>query len=353
MMKVNDLVRIGFIGAGAICRDRHLPGLAAIDSVEVLAVANRSRESGQKVADQFNIADVEDDWQKLVERDDLDAVFIGTWPYMHKELSIAVLEAGKHCFCQARMCTDLASAKQMHAAAQARPQLVSMICPCPWNLEHYLRDMVAAGEAGQITSVELTSIGGGGLDRDAVTWRERRDLSGKQIMALGILAETLNALVGPYELLSAQLSIPIDTKKGGDGEQVKIEVPQVVTISGQLESGALIVEHHSSLAADQSSGGICLTMRGLKGTIRYDFADTIMFAGPGEVLKKVDVPENKRTTWTVEQDFVNAVRAARAGKPPQGRPVRPDFEEGLLYMRKVEAVHESAASGRAVKPDQL
>lgn len=353
MMTGNDLVRIGFIGAGAICRGRHLPGLEAIEGVEVVAVANRSRESSQKVADQFNIPYVEDDWHELIKRDDLDAVFIGTWPNMHKELSIAVLEAGKHCLCQARMSTDLASAKQMYAAAQAHPELVNMICPCPWHLEHYLRDMVAAGEAGRITSVELISVGGGGLNRDLVSWRERRDLSGKQTMAMGILAETLNALVGPYELLSAQTSIPIDTKKGDGGQQVKIEVPQVVTISGRLESGALIVEHHSGLAVDESSGGIRLTIHGLKGTIWYDFDDTIKFAGPGEPLKKVDVPESKRTNWTVEQDFVNAVRAARAGKPAPARPVRPDFEEGLLYMRKVEAVHESAASGIAVKPAQL
>ena len=57
--------------------------------------------------------------------------------------------------------------------------------------------------------------------------------------------------------------------------------------------------------------------------------------------------------WSVESDFIAAVRAAREGARPEARPVRPDFEEGLLYMRKVEAVHRSAASGQAVAPHTL
>jgi predicted dehydrogenase len=348
-----DPVRIGFIGAGAICRLKHLPGLAPIDGAEVIAVCNRSRESSQAIAAEFDIPEIEDNWQALIARDDLDAVFIGTWPYMHKELSIAVLEAGKHCFCQARMCMDLAEAKQMLSAAQARPELVNMISPCPWDLEHYLRDLVQSGQLGEITSVELLAIGGGNLDRQSVHWRERVEHSGKQIMAMGIFAETLNALVGPYEQLTAHLSTPIAGKTDESGQQVRIGVPQVVIISGRLESGVLAVEHHTGLCADESSQGFTLTIRGLEGTVRYDMEDALELARPGEALQRVEVPQDQRTEWTVEEDFVGAVRAAREGKPPQERTVRPDFEEGVLYMRKVEAVHQAAATGQAVQPRKL
>ena len=54
--------------------------------------------------------------------------------------------------------------------------------------------------------------------------------------------------------------------------------------------------------------------------------------------------------WQVEQDFVNAVRAAHAGKDWS---VSPDFEEGLRYMKKIEAIHVSAREGRSVKLDTL
>ncbi len=348
-----DTIRIGFIGAGSISRSKHLPGLAAIDNVDLVAVCNRSRESSQAVASEFSFSATEDDWQTLIGREDIDAVFIGTWPYMHKEMSTAVLEGGKHCFCQARMCMNLTEAKPMLAAAQAHPDLVNMISPAPHPLEHYLRDVVHSGRLGQITSVELRVIGSGNLDRTSVTWRERVEFSGNQIMYMGIYAEMLNAIVGPYETLSASLSTPIAEKTDENGEQVQIAIPQVVAISGRLQSGALAVEHHSGVNADQTSGGSSLTIRGLEGTAIYDLGDSLQIGAAGEPMSVVDVPAERRTEWTVEEDFIGAVRAARAGRSPEERPVRPDFAEGVLYMRKVEAVHQSARTGQAVEPAKL
>ena len=350
---MRDNVRVGFIGAGAICRAAHLPGLAKIEDAEVVVVSNRSRESSQAVAAEFGIPEIEETWQALLARDDIDAVFIGTWPYLHKELSIATLEAGKHCFCQARMCMNLDEAKGMLRAAEEHAELVNMISPAPANLEHYLRNVVQSGQLGKITSVELLVIGGGNLDRENVHWRERVELSGNQIMAMGIYAEMLNGMVGPYEQLSANLSTPIAKKRDESGQRVEIGVPQVVTISGRLESGALAIEHHTGVNVDQSSNGSSLIIRGLEGTARYDLGDLLEIGAAGEPLARVDVSAELKTEWRAEEDFIGAVRLARAGKSPGDRPVRPDFREGVLYMRKVEAVHLSATSGRAAYPGEL
>src|SRR6476620_5374208 len=124
-----EKLRIGIIGAGGIVKSRHLPALRRIDGVEVAAVSNRSRESGEAVAREWGIPEVLTDWRALVARDDLQAVFIGTWPYTHAEMSIAALEAGKHVFCQARMARDTAEAKAMLQCAERHPGQVAMLCP--------------------------------------------------------------------------------------------------------------------------------------------------------------------------------------------------------------------------------
>ena len=49
--------------------------------------------------------------------DSVDAVCIGTWPYMHCPISLEALSAGKHVLTEARMCMNLAEAVQMQAAA--------------------------------------------------------------------------------------------------------------------------------------------------------------------------------------------------------------------------------------------
>jgi predicted dehydrogenase len=342
-------INIGFIGAGGIARERHLPNLAKIDGVKVVAVANRSQESGRKIAGEFSIPEVMDDWRLLVARQDLDAIFIGTWPYVHKEMSIAALEAGKHVFCQARMAMDLAQAKAMAAAAHAHPKQVNMVCPPPTRMpfEPYIKSVLASGELGPITAVELYAVGGGNLNRNAISWRERYEFSGKQILAMGIYAETLNAWVGPYEELSARLATPIPTKTDpANGKPAQIDIPQVVTITGKLKNGALAYEVHCGVAVDKSTTGSRLTIWGLSGTLRYAFGNTIELAKAGQPLAVVKVPENLQRDWHVEEDFAAAVRNAQAGKPWK---VSPDFDEALLYMRKVEAVHASNAAGRAVR----
>jgi predicted dehydrogenase len=266
-------------------------------------------------------------------------------------MSVAALEAGKHVFCQARMARDLQEARKMVAAAQAAPGLVNMICPPPSRMpyEPYIRDLLGSGKLGTITSVELTVAGGGNLDPDTYTWREDRELSGNQILAVGIYAETLNAWLGPFDRLSAETAIPFPEKRTADGSVV-VKIPQVLTISGRLESGALVSEHHTGLAAPEARGAV-LTVRGRDGSLRHRFGDAIPEISDGSGgWTEAEVPPELTRPWRVEQDFVEAVLQAHKGERWS---VSPDFEEGLAYMKKMEAIHLSAADGKAVRLSEL
>src|SRR2546427_2661572 len=111
-------IRVGFVGAGKNTRSRHIPGFQKLPGVELIAVANRSRESGERVAREFGIARVHDDWRDVVRAPDVDAVCIGTWPYMHGPVTLAALEHGKHVLCEARMAMDSAEGRRMLDAAR-------------------------------------------------------------------------------------------------------------------------------------------------------------------------------------------------------------------------------------------
>src|SRR5438132_12108332 len=96
-------IRVGFVGAGKNTKLHHIPKLKAQPGVELVSVANRSKESGERVAGEFGIGRVEGDWRKVVEGKDIDAVCTGTWPYMHREITLAALEQGKHVLSEARV----------------------------------------------------------------------------------------------------------------------------------------------------------------------------------------------------------------------------------------------------------
>jgi predicted dehydrogenase len=40
------------------------------------------------------------DWRRVIERKDVDAVFIATPPYLHSEMAIQAIQAGKHVYCE-------------------------------------------------------------------------------------------------------------------------------------------------------------------------------------------------------------------------------------------------------------
>src|SRR3954466_9759931 len=130
----DETLRIGFIGAGAINRTRHVPGLKKIPGVKFEVVANRSQASSQAAADEYGIKRTAGNWMEVVEDPNVNVVWIGTHPAMHREITIAALEAGKHVFTQARMAMDYADAKRMWEAAK-KSNLTTNICAPP----HYLR----------------------------------------------------------------------------------------------------------------------------------------------------------------------------------------------------------------------
>src|SRR6266567_2612800 len=111
-------LRIGLIGAGANTRARHIPGLRAIPDVEIGVVCNRRPESTTAVAGEFGIPRIAEHWQDVIADHEIDAVVIGTWPYLHCPITLAALDAGKHVLTEARLSMDAAEARRMLAAAR-------------------------------------------------------------------------------------------------------------------------------------------------------------------------------------------------------------------------------------------
>ena len=129
-----DNIRVGLIGAGANTRLRHIPGLHGQDGVEIAAVANRTRQSSELAAKEFDIPVVYGDWLELIEDDSIDAVCIGTWPNMHAPATVAALESDKHVLVEARMALDSSEAHEMLETSVANPHLVAQIVPAPHTL---------------------------------------------------------------------------------------------------------------------------------------------------------------------------------------------------------------------------
>ena len=78
-----------------------MPSYAKLsDRVELVAVADVNEAGARAAAERFHIPHVYTDYRELVQRDDIQIVVVATPNFLHRDTTIAALEAGKHVHCE-------------------------------------------------------------------------------------------------------------------------------------------------------------------------------------------------------------------------------------------------------------
>lgn len=340
-----DTIRIGLIGAGANTRSRHIPGFQAIPGVEVVAVANRSRASGEAVAGQFNIPSVYDSWQELLRSPEIDAICIGTWPYMHCPITLAALASGKHVLTEARMAMNLDEARTMLAAARAHPDLVTMIVPSPFGfaVEREVLHRIQSGYLGNILAVDLRASSPGFLDRGGPAhWRHDKSLSGNNIMAMGIWYEAAMRWTGGVSTVMARGRNFVPQRTDAQtGDLRATAVPEHLEVIGDMPGGGVFHLQISAVTGHTNRPEVWIY--GSEGTLKFEAAsNTLLAGGRGDsALTPVEIPEERRYGWRVEAEFIGAIR----GQEPV---THTSFSDGVRYMAFTDAVTRSLHEGRLV-----
>jgi predicted dehydrogenase len=346
-MALLSKLRIGIVGLGANTRLRHVPGLQACPQIEIVAVSNRRPESTAAVAREFGIPRTFEHWQDLVADPAIDAVVIGTWPNLHCPVTLAALAGGKHVLCEARMATSAAEARAMFEASRGRSELVCQIVPGPFGLgvHRVIREMIDGGYLGQLREVVVIATSDAYADANQpLHWRQVGELSGVNMLTLGIIHETLIRWVDdPVRVLAQAQAFTAQRIDTASGMQRAVGTPDSVQVLTTLASGARGLYHISGVT--RFGPGTQIHFYGSEGTIKIELApqERIEAARRGDAqLQEIPVPRDKLGGWRVEQEFIGAIRGQNAIEFT-------DFSTGLRYMEFTEAVARSAASGCAVE----
>ena len=341
----DGIIRVGLVGAGANTRDRHIPGLRAVNGVEIVSVANRSRESSERVASHFEIPKVYDNWLELVEADDTDAICIGTWPYMHCPITLAALENNKHVLCEARMSMNSQEAHAMLAAARRKPHLVAQVVPSPFTLkvDRTIQEHIANGYLGDVLAIEMRVTQNNFIDTEGhLQWRQNWALSGYNILNMGIWYEAMLRWVGPASRVTAMTRVWAQKRRDEKGAMRSVTVPDHLDILCEMACGAQAHLRFSAVTGLAPGGEVWLY--GSEGTLRLDGPPALtLFGGRrGDTqLTEIPVPPEKRGEWRVEEEFINAIRGKESV-------THTPFEVGVQYMEFTEAVTRSAQTGQAI-----
>jgi predicted dehydrogenase len=112
-------VRWGILSTADIGLAKVIPAIQKAGNCDVVAIASRDLDRAQRAADQLGISAAYGSYEDLLERADIDAVYIPLPNDMHAEWTLRAASAGKHILCEKPLALSSAQATEMVLGCEA------------------------------------------------------------------------------------------------------------------------------------------------------------------------------------------------------------------------------------------
>jgi predicted dehydrogenase len=358
------MIGYAFMGKAHSNAWRNVSSFFDVPALEQKVLVGRNADEVAAAAARYGWAESATDWRSVISRDDIDIVDICAPGWMHAEIAIAALEAGKHVLVEKPLANSLAEAEAMVQAAQAaRTRGVESMIGFNYRRVPALalaRELIAEGRLGAVRHVRAAYLQDWLADETTpMTWRLRRETAGSG--ALGDIAshaidQILFLLDDAVTEVSGRLHTFVDRRPGPEGqEDVTVDDAAWATLS--LASGAIASVEVSRVATGRKNA-LTLEIYGDKGTLLFDlenlnelgFLDAtapvreqgfrrILVNEPEHPYLDAWWPQGHIIGW--EHTFTHQIRDFLSALS-QGSAPSPSFEEGLAVQRILDAVEESA-----------
>lgn len=154
-------LKIGIIGCGGIANGKHMPSLAKLPNIEMVAFCDIILNRAQEAAAEYGSANarVYSDYTELLAKESLDVVHICTPNNSHAKITVAALEADCHVMCEKPMAKTAQEAREMLAAAQRTGKKLSIGYQSRFrNDSQYLKQVCQRGDLGEIYFAKAKAI---------------------------------------------------------------------------------------------------------------------------------------------------------------------------------------------------
>jgi len=121
------MIRLAICGTGALVQRSYLPALATLDEVEVVALYDRDPEALVAAHALAPTAEKVEEVDRVLARDDVDAVLVATPTDSHVSLASGALRAGKHVFCEKPLAPNMRGIVALVQEALAHPEQVFQV----------------------------------------------------------------------------------------------------------------------------------------------------------------------------------------------------------------------------------
>jgi len=179
-------VRFGLIGAGGIA-EYTARDIRSHADARIVAIADPSLERAHALARRCGDAMAFGDPAALLERDDVDAVYIAVPNRLHAELAISALEHGKHVLLEKPFATSVAEAELTIAAARRNGRLlmVGMNQRFDANVQR-ARALHAEGRLGEVYHAKAFWRRRSGIPRIGSWFTSKAESGGGALLDIGV-----------------------------------------------------------------------------------------------------------------------------------------------------------------------
>ncbi len=339
--------RVAVVGCGWIAEHCHLPGYRNAGA-DIVAVADAVRQRATAAALAFEVPNVYDDWQTMLEEQRPDVVSVCVPNVFHAPVALAAIEAGAHVLCEKPVATSVADAEEMFAAAKRKGVLLMAGQNQRFRpVNEAIKAAIDRGAFGEIYHAEASYVRRLGIPNWGSFTMKAASFGGA-LCDVGVhvmdLALWFMGNPRPVEV-SAQTEARFGTRpeiaalRGNAWDPAKFDVEDFASAYVRFDNGAILALQASWASHIEAEHEHVRVLGTHAGAINNP--PVIFSLRDGKAVNEaLDLP---RVSGWIEEvaHFLDAV----AGKvEPRVKP-----EETLNVQRMINAAYESAAQRRAVR----
>lgn len=335
---MDDKIKLGLIGAGAVAQITHIPIWQKLDEVELVAVCDTQKNKAKWVAEKYNIPNVFDDGDDFLKLEEMHAVDVCTPTQSHMQNVMAALSSDRHVIVEKPMALNYSESKTMVEAAQKYEKMLMVAMNVRFRQDAIiLKSFTKNNELGEIFYCKA-----GWLQKKEKyiqrNWFAQKEISGGGvIMDLGI--QMLD--VGLWLMGNPRAE---NVKAATFNQSAKLNVEDVAVAFIGLQNGAtLTVEVSWTLLSDKdlfyanffgTGGGALLNPL----RIHKELHGNLVNVSPSRSESRANL--YKKSYENEMKHFITCIREKSV--------LSSSGAENLERMRIVDAIYESARSGREV-----
>ena len=341
---------------------------------QLVTVAEEVPGRAEEAAAQFGFASTTRDWRDVVEDPRIQAVSITAPNFLHREIGVAMAEAGKHIWIEKPVGLTTEDARAVaDAVAKAGVQGAVGFNYRNAPAVEAARELIASGEIGTVTHVRVRLFSDyAAHPESALTWRYEKERGGSGV--LGDLAshgaDLARHLLGDIEALTADTAVFIPQRarptgataghtRATGGELGAVENEDYVGCLLRFASGARgVLEACRVSVGEQNNYGF--EVHGTRGAVFWDFRRmnelgvsrgtgyqdqpvSTVYVGPGDGEFGAFQPGAANAMGMDDLKVIEAHRFLRS--IAEGKPHGATLPDAVHSAAVLEAMVQSAESG--------